>query len=237
MKKMTMLAVLMGVILVAGTVNAGFVVYKTSATVQIYNPLTGASLGKNAKVETYTIINTAAVEDNAYSIWFGKLNKVKTYAGTIYANDPAFGNFNDMFRGYETLRVSTPVPGATQLISSFEEEWGQSVGTTPFIQRFGMGQMYSGKVAKNGILATSLKGSYTFWAHGGTWIVNHPLWEVANSPFDQVGAGLSVNRSFKYDKKMTSAAAAATSMNAAASAVATILYKDGKGYASQGGNP
>ncbi len=214
MKKMTMLAVLMGVILVAGTVNAAgpFVVYKTSATVQQFDA-TGASAGKNTKVETYTILDTTATVNNAYSIWFGKVNKVKVYAGTVYGSDPAFGNFNDMFRGYDTYIVKSAGAGSYQVITSFE-----AVETAGNLTD-GLGQMYVGKIGKSDVLSKSLKGAYTWYSTSN------------------VKLGLSVNRSLKYDKKMTSAAATATSMNAAASAVATILYKDGKGYASQGGNP
>ena len=214
MKKMTMLVVLMGVILIGSTVNAAgpFVVYKTSATIQQFDA-TGASAGKNTKVETYTIFDTVAIVNNAYSIWFGKVNKVKVYAGMIYASDPAFGNFNDMFRGYDTYMIKSAGAGSYQVITSFE-----AVETAGSLTD-ALGQMYEGKIGRSDVLSKSLKGAYTWYSTSN------------------VKLGLSVNRSFKYDKRMTEAATAATTMTGAASAVASLLYKNGKGYASQGGMP
>ena len=215
MKKMTMLVMLMGVILVGNIVNAQdrFLVYKTNASVQAYAP-TGASefSGKTQKVTTYTIIDTTALTGNAYSIWFGKVGRAKVVAGTIYAGDPAFNDYRDMFRGYDTLMVKNGGSGAAEFISSYEAVEAAGVLTN------GLGQMYSGKVAKkadkrNNTIATSLKGAYTWY-----------------TSVDTVKVGLTVNRTFKYDRKMTEAAEHATTMNEAASAVVDDMH----GYASRG---
>ncbi len=206
-----MAAAVAGLVLASFSASAqNFIVYKTSASVTPFNQDGSTTDGKikKFKVTTYTIVDTKVETDNVYSIWFGKVGKAKVVAGRVTTDngDPAFNDYRDMFRGYDTMTI-TNKGGSTGFWTSIEGTIGDS----------GFGQFYSGKVNSKGLL-TPLKGAYIWYNQTG----------ADGKAFTSGNSSVTVNRSLTYDKKMTGFVAAATTMQEASN----LVVQNMKGYAS-----
>lgn len=208
-KTMMMMAVLMGVMLVASTVDAGYVVYKTKNMPNAY--VAGSTKAVKSTVETYTIVQTGAA---------GVFTIAEAPYRVIIFKDKAVGKGSF----YIAEKAGTAVPAAVQ--AKYAPYWGSwdtagvaNLGTTfraiydtngtsgqGVLIPGGNGEVYVGAV-KDG-LAKKLSGSlvYTTPNVGGIGAVS-----------------VDTKGSFTYDKKVTEALAGALTMPAAVAALQTYL--------------